>query len=96
MASNNDYTTVALHPEDKERLDRVGKEWIADDEDDTFSYREVVNFLVDNLEEKESEYERLLAQAIINADEDDVERVITRLDNDKEFVKEVSNDESRN
>ena len=84
-----DYTTVALEQEDKERLDVVGEVYL---EEDNPSYRAIVNFLVDEVENRSDEYEDVLARAIANADEDDVMSAISRVERDKAFVEEL-NDE---
>lgn len=88
--ADNDYTTIALTPADKEELDRIGNKYI----DGSFSYREVITLLIDELEQQETEYEQVLARAIAQADESDVQRVIARVNQDKAFVEEVSNNDS--
>lgn len=82
-----DYTTIALLDKDKERLDEV-----ADCLDGNPSYREVINFLADEHENRQDGYEFVLARAIAGADEDDVTRIIKRVENDKEFVENLNND----
>lgn len=83
------YTTVALTDEDKTRLDNLAERHL---DDDNPSYRKTINFLMDVFEERQEEYDYVLAKAIARADGDDVRRVITRVESDKEFVEKLNND----
>lgn len=84
-----DYTTIALTDEDKSRLDVLAEQHMGED---NVSYRTIVNYLADEFEERQDDYEYVLAKAIANADEEDAERVVSRVESDKEFVQEL-NDE---
>lgn len=86
---DKDYTTIALLPEDKERLDEAGERLF----EGSFSYRDIVTVLLDEFESQQDGYEEVLARAIAGADEGDVERVISKVNGDREFVKEVSCDD---
>lgn len=81
-----EYTTVALTDSDKVRLDELGERHF----DGNPSYREIINHLVDDFEDTESRYEKVLARAIANADEDDVLDAVGRVERDKAFVEEVN------
>lgn len=83
------YTTVALTNEDKERLDELGERHF---EGQNPSYRQIINFLADEYETREDGYEYVLARAIAGADEDDVQRIIQRVNSDKEFVENLNNE----
>jgi len=83
-----DYTTVALTSEDKERLDEIGERHF----DESASYRQIINFLADEYEYQESQYEMVLARAIASADEDDVMDAVRRVERDKQFVENVNNE----
>lgn len=58
--------------------------------DGNASYRNIINFLVDEFEQQESNYEQVLARAIARADEDDVLDAIERVESDKQFVEELN------
>lgn len=83
------FTTVALTDEDKSRLDEFGAQYL---NDENASYREIINFLADEYESRQDEYEQVLARAIASADEEDASRIIQRVQSDKEFVENL-NDE---
>ena len=83
------YTTIALEKEDKQRLDKVSGDYMVNESP---SYREIINFLIDRVEERSDNYEKILARAISNANENDVMNAITRVERDKAFVEEL-NDE---
>lgn len=85
-----DYTTVALEQEDKERLDAVGEQYL---DDSSPSYRKIINFLMDEVDNRSDEYEEVLARAIANADEEDVMSAISQVERDKAFVEELNKDE---
>jgi predicted transcriptional regulator len=85
----SEYTTIALTDEDKTRLDRLADQHL---EDENVSYRTIVNYLADEFEERQDDYEYVLAKAIAGADEEDAERVVNRVESDKEFVQNL-NDE---
>jgi len=87
MSNDTEYTTVALTPEDKARLDRIKATYL---DDDAASYREVINFLADEVENYADEYEAVLARAIIRASDDDMQRVRERVRNDTQFVERVA------
>jgi len=85
-----EYTTVAITDDDKERLDEFGERHV---EGGNPSYRTIINFLVDEYENRQDDYEAVLARAIARADEDDASRIIRRVNSDKEFVENLNNDE---
>lgn len=84
-----DYSTVALTHEDKARLDNIGERHL---DDDNVSYRQIINYLADRFEERQEEYDYILAKAIARASSDDVKRVVTRVESDKEFVERLNDD----
>lgn len=84
-----DFTTVALTQDDKERLDVLADQHL---DVENPSYRDVINHLADEYENRQDDYENILARAIANADEDDAERIIQRVEHDKEFVEQLSDD----
>lgn len=84
-----DFTTVALTDEDKSSLDNIGERRM---DEENPSYRKIINFLVEKLEEQQEEYDHVLAKAIARADGQDVKRVVTRVESDKEFVEELNNE----
>jgi len=81
-----DYTTIALTDDDKEELDAINFEEL----DGDGSYREIVGFLIDEYKNQSEKYDIVLARAIARADGDDVERVVQRVESDKEFVEQLS------
>jgi len=83
------YTTVAITDEDKERLDQFGEHHI---EGTNPSYRIMINFLLDEFENRQDDYEVVLARAIARADEDDASRIISRVNSDKDFVENLDNE----
>lgn len=88
--TNSEYTTIALKADDKTRLDEVGDTHMSEESP---SYRNIINFLVDSMEERSNSYEEVLSRAIANADEDDVMEAIQRVERDKAFVEELNQDE---
>lgn len=84
-----DYTTVALTSDDKSRLDEVAEQHM---DEDNASYRQIINYLVDSVDNRSDEYEEVLARAIANADEDDVMDAVSRVDRDKQFVEDLNNE----
>lgn len=90
MAAMSKYTTIALEQEDKERLDEVAAVYL---DDENASYRTIINFLVDEVDNRSDEYEDVLARAIANADEDDVMSAISRVERDKAFVEDLNNEQ---
>jgi len=83
-----DFTTIALTAEDKANLDELGEKYLEENP----SYRTIVNFLIDEYENRQDDYEHVLANAIANADLSEAERVVNRVEKDKEFVQDL-NDE---
>ena len=83
------YRTVALAPKDKERLDGVGEQHL---DDENPSYRTIINFLMDEVDNRSDEYEEVLARAIAKADEDDVMTAIDQVKRDKSFVEDLNNE----
>lgn len=79
------YTTIAVTPEDVDRLDEVKAKHLRD----TASYREVINFLVDEKEKREDSFEEVLTVMLDSVEEEDVARVLQRTRSDANWVREL-------
>lgn len=84
--TDNDYTTIAVTPDDVERLNEIEAKHF----DGNASYRQIINFLVDEKENREDSFEEVLAAAIARADTDDVERALQRTASDANWVRELN------
>lgn len=84
------FTTIAIKDSDKERLDEAAETLM---EDPQASYREIINYLIDEVEHHSDDYEEVLARVIANSDEDDVTRAIRRVESDKRFVEALNEEE---
>jgi len=85
--AEREYTTIAVTPGDVERLNEIKTKHL---DNESASYREVINYLVDEKETREDSFEEILAVALRDTDESDVYRAYERVKNDEEFVQELS------
>lgn len=84
-----EFTTIALTEDDKSRLDNIAEQHL---NDGNTSYRKTINYLIDEIEERHDDYEYVLAKAIAGASEEDVSRIISRVESDKNFVEDLNNE----
>lgn len=84
-----DYSTIALYPEQKDGLDKVNEREF----DGKATYREVVEYLLDEHQNQRDSFDEVVRQALLNLDDRDINRILRRLENDAEWVAEVDTEE---
>lgn len=83
---SNNFTTVALLPEDKEQLDEVNERCF----NGNASYRKVITELVEREEQRHDSIDEFVATVFDEVDESRARLALSRAWGDKEMVEEVS------
>lgn len=86
----NKFTTIALHPEDKERLDATNERIF----DGSASYREVVVELIEREEEQHESMDDFIATLFEEVDESRAKVALSRAWGDREMVKELNSEDT--
>lgn len=79
------YSTIAVYPEQKERLDAVNEREL----DGDAAYREIIEYLLEEHRNERDAFDEVVRQALLNLDDRDINRILRRLENDAKWVAEV-------